>query len=435
MRSTKKSTFTSPTFSSHLKTLFEGLYERETYSDVTLVCDDKIQYKVHKIVLSFWSQVFKEIIDNNPSTNPLIYLRGIQHEEMDSILQFMYLGEGTFCQEKRELVLKVAQDLEIKEIVFSDSNVKEAFTLEEKNDIEYYEENEEDKLKEIKAEPVEQNIQSDEMTDDSNISVVSLKKEQSTDDGLQLEEDKEQTLLDKTSVEEDTNTQDVKIKTEKDPECPTSTTTTREKFSPKNPAESNYRCPECRVTFDRKKGLIRHCRAEHGGLYFPCSLCEFKTSKRPRLRVHMESQHRGVTYLCSQCGVQCRTQNQLSTHTRTKHGDGGPKFTCSHCGFTFSRLINLTTHVKSRHEGLKFPCRQCEKEFTYERGLKIHLQSVHEGVKIPCPDCEYEASTKGNLDIHIKTIHQGVRFQCKQCDYKASRQYYVKRHVKMKHTA
>ena len=74
--------------------MFKDLYEEEKHFDVTLVCDDQTQFKAHKIVLSACSPVFKKIIDNNPSQHPLIYLRGIQSYEMESILQFMYLGEG-----------------------------------------------------------------------------------------------------------------------------------------------------------------------------------------------------------------------------------------------------------------------------------------------------------------------------------------------------
>merc|ERR1711923_543072 len=103
-------------FSEHLLWIFKDLYENENHSDVTLVCDDQTQFKAHKIVLSANSPVFKSIIDNNPSQHPLIYLRGIQSYEIQSILQFMYLGEGRCYQERMGEFIKVAKDLEVKEI-------------------------------------------------------------------------------------------------------------------------------------------------------------------------------------------------------------------------------------------------------------------------------------------------------------------------------
>ena len=80
------------------------------------VSDDQTQFKAHKIVLSACSPVFKKIINSNHSQHPLIYLRGIQSYELESILQFMYLGEGRFYHERMREFIKVAQDLEVKEI-------------------------------------------------------------------------------------------------------------------------------------------------------------------------------------------------------------------------------------------------------------------------------------------------------------------------------
>ena len=71
------------TFSEHLQLMLNDLHQDQLYSDVTLVSDDKTQFKAHKIVLSACSPVFKKIIDNNPSQHPLIYLRGIQSAVMN----------------------------------------------------------------------------------------------------------------------------------------------------------------------------------------------------------------------------------------------------------------------------------------------------------------------------------------------------------------
>ena len=70
----------------------------------------------HKIVLSACSPVIRKIIDSNPSQHPLIYLRGVQNYEVESIIQFMYLGEGRFYDERMREFFKVSQDLEVKVI-------------------------------------------------------------------------------------------------------------------------------------------------------------------------------------------------------------------------------------------------------------------------------------------------------------------------------
>merc|ERR1711936_1374298 len=81
----EKYTLNWHTFSEHLQVMFKDLYQEGRYTDVTLVSDDQTQFKAHKIVLSACSPVFKKIIDSNPSQHPLIYLRGVQSYEVESI--------------------------------------------------------------------------------------------------------------------------------------------------------------------------------------------------------------------------------------------------------------------------------------------------------------------------------------------------------------
>ena len=126
------------TFSEHLQSMFKELYRYGRHSDLTLVSEDQAQFKAHKIVLSACSPVFKRIIDSNPSQHPLIYLRGIQSYEMESILQFMYLGEARFYCGRLRKFLKVAQELEVKEI--SDGVVLGNEVEKESGEGEYFEE-------------------------------------------------------------------------------------------------------------------------------------------------------------------------------------------------------------------------------------------------------------------------------------------------------
>lgn len=45
-----------------------------------------------------------------------MYLRGVQYSEMESIMQFIYIGEATFYEERMDEFLAVAKSLEIKEL-------------------------------------------------------------------------------------------------------------------------------------------------------------------------------------------------------------------------------------------------------------------------------------------------------------------------------
>ena len=101
--------------------------------DVTLVCDDKTKLKAHKIVLKACSSVFANILDDDTNPNPIIYLRDIHHQEIESILQFMYLGQATFYESRMNEFLRVANSLEVKElsqeVVAEDGSVENNFNF------------------------------------------------------------------------------------------------------------------------------------------------------------------------------------------------------------------------------------------------------------------------------------------------------------------
>ena len=87
------------------------------FTDVTLVTDNKQQIRAHRNILSACSPVFKNILQiESNNTNPVIYLRGIQHSEMESIMQFIYLGETRFSKDRMSEFLLISKNLAIKEL-------------------------------------------------------------------------------------------------------------------------------------------------------------------------------------------------------------------------------------------------------------------------------------------------------------------------------
>ena len=114
----EKYTLTWYSYSNHLREALGEMMTSGDFADVTLVTDDKQQIRAHRNILSAASPVFKNILqlDSN-NTNPVIYLRGIQHSEMESIMQYIYLGEARFCQERVNEFLMVSKNLEIKDLL------------------------------------------------------------------------------------------------------------------------------------------------------------------------------------------------------------------------------------------------------------------------------------------------------------------------------
>ena len=83
------------------------------FSDVTLISDDKIKFSAHKILLSSCSTLFKFILKGNVPTNSLLYLSGVNTNNLGLILDYIYHGEVNIYQEQLDSFLDSAQKLEI----------------------------------------------------------------------------------------------------------------------------------------------------------------------------------------------------------------------------------------------------------------------------------------------------------------------------------
>ena len=63
----------------HLKDLFREISSTSDHADVTLVCDDQVQVRAHRMVLSSCSSVLKKILMSwTLEQQPVISLMGVQ---------------------------------------------------------------------------------------------------------------------------------------------------------------------------------------------------------------------------------------------------------------------------------------------------------------------------------------------------------------------
>merc|ERR1711911_378633 len=102
----------------------KDLMMNEEFSDVILVTEDKKHIKANSNVLSACSPFFKDILKKEKNSSQIMYLRGIQFSEMESIMQFIYLGETSFNEERIDEFLDVARSLEIEELCRSITETK-----------------------------------------------------------------------------------------------------------------------------------------------------------------------------------------------------------------------------------------------------------------------------------------------------------------------
>ena len=232
-------------------------------------------YRVKKKYLRACSPVFKKIIDNNPTQHPLIYLRGIQSCEMESILQFMYLGEARFSFQRMEELIKVAKDLAVREI----SEVVEMQNF-----------NEEVFEKTFLDEKVEESDADDEEN--------------------QIPEP-ENEIVERQQVSSD--------KKSECPECGKAFSQrghmlSHYRFIHKN---INYPCNQCAFKASRKHDLQKHIQSKHEGITYPCTHCDYQATRQDNLQHHISAKHSDNILKCDHCDYQTKWKPNYITHKKS----------------------------------------------------------------------------------------------------------------------
>jgi len=245
----------------HIREMMDDLINDMDTADVTLVCDDGVKIRAHKLVLKACSLVFKTILHKNSTPNAFIYLRGINSSEMNLILEYMYLGETTFEQENVDNFLQVANDLKIKEI----NEIIKGLDNEPKKDL--------SSLYEKYQKAVEFNA-------------------------IGTSEDK---FIDYHIDQKKYSDYKPEIKEEK----------------------RKYSCSKCEYKAKLKGNLTKHMQYKHGEgtetLGFHCDQCDYIAKIKSHLKHHQKYKHEGVRYNCISCHYRATTTGSLKRHIKLIH--------------------------------------------------------------------------------------------------------------------
>ena len=107
-------------FESNISVAFRDIREEKDFFDCTLSCGAR-QIQAHKLILSACSPFFRSILKQNPHQHPLLYLKGVEFTDLQSVLNFMYHGEVNVAQEELNSFLAVAEDLQVKGLTQNNS--------------------------------------------------------------------------------------------------------------------------------------------------------------------------------------------------------------------------------------------------------------------------------------------------------------------------
>ena len=338
--SLEKYNLTWHTYTDHLKEMMKDLMENSSFADVSLICEDMKIIRAHKNILSACSPILKGILAADPSSHCNIYLKGVNHSELHSILQFIYLGEASFHETRVNEFLSLAKSLEIKELSRDvEPNVTEAEASEEFS-------NDNTDQEELGQPTVTV------MTEDQEV-------ELNQEIGQEVLKGLDNKFSCKSCGKEFKNSLGVKHHVK----------TVHKRI--------RYPCSQCDYQATQKSSLKTHVDAHHEGIKYQCKFCEKQFTYQGTLATHVQSDHEGVKYACKQCDYQAAQPSNLRIHMQSKHE--GVRYACNYCDHQASDQSNLKRHIQRKHEGISYKCSftNCNAEFSYKGDLTQHSKMHH----------------------------------------------------------
>ena len=100
-------------FQQNMATGFKQVLQNKEFVDVTLVSGDDVKIGAHRIILSTGSGFFRSVLSENTHHHPVIYLRGVNYEILQALVDFLYLGHVKIQQHLLNSFMETALDLNV----------------------------------------------------------------------------------------------------------------------------------------------------------------------------------------------------------------------------------------------------------------------------------------------------------------------------------
>ena len=98
---------------------FYKFLAEDKFVDVTLISEDGLEVKAHRMILSSATEFFDNIFqkcENKKRENLVIFLNGIKFLQLKSIIEFIYLGETTVEEKNLDTFLLTSKLLKIEDL-------------------------------------------------------------------------------------------------------------------------------------------------------------------------------------------------------------------------------------------------------------------------------------------------------------------------------
>lgn len=301
----------------HKATFMKELHISGTGADVTIVCDDQKQLKVHKLILASQSAFLKSILDVSDAVEHTLFLPGMTSELLNSIIEFMYTG--TLNWNKKHNILQLTSTLQLQKLekllLSQNENICKSKVMKDVS-------NPEIDLEMLQCKKCSKVFKSKTAVKNHYESIHKGVRYTCNDCGSEF------TL--QSSLRTHTKAMHV---------------------------GKLIACDQCEYETPRPDNLKTHKINVHSGEQegptlkeYECEKCDFSTKYCLQLRDHVILKHeREKLMICSQCNFQATSEGKIKNHVKKVHE--GISFPCPDCNFVASIESFLKRHYKKKHEG------------------------------------------------------------------------------------
>ncbi|XP_068111910.1 zinc finger protein OZF-like isoform X2 [Hyperolius riggenbachi] len=185
------------------------------------------------------------------------------------------------------------------------------------------------------------------------------------------------------------------------------------KHHPTRPLEKPHACTDCGRAFTLKNNLVAHQKLHLGEKPYLCTNCGKAFAKRSNLVRHQIIHTGEKPFSCSDCGRFFNDKSNLRSHQKN-HTIEKP-FKCSQCGISFTEESHMVCHLEAHAANMVLPCSECGKCFTRKSKLITHKR-IHTDIKpYSCSECGRYFSKRSNLTTHLTIHSKHKQFSCMEC--------------------
>ena len=406
-------------YTDHLSQMLQDLMINQSYTDVTLVCDDKYMLNAHKIVLSASSTFFERILNNDSDSKPIVYLRGIKFQEMKSILDFIYLGEASFLKERSSDFIKVAFDLGLKAICQdAKDEILDKTEVSNTKALTYSKEVDDQNVK-LPHDIIDLSMPVfDERNnkENENFEISYVTEEQDNRSGVF---DADAFIKKGLPTKANSKVQQTHIDKTNEIEKPV--------FDERNNKENeNFEISYVTEDQDYRSGVFDADAFIKKGLSTKANskVKQIHNDKTNEIEKPKESDHNQKQLVKDNSNKYCTTaENKIQSDINATENKA-KNHCCIACNVSFSNMGKLLNHCRTYHKGVPNMCNRCAYQALDKAGLRKHKLDVHNYKT--CSECDFIAYTAYTVEDHIVEYHRGLKKKCKDCDFIGGRREIVK---------